>query len=58
MTPPSGLAEAPADLQFVVVTVPAATGFSRIESIMNEWAATANAEWWYRNDNGALLNWW
>ncbi|WP_256255484.1 hypothetical protein [Actinomadura madurae] len=40
------------------MTVPAATGFSRIESIMNEWAATANAEWWYRNDNGALLNWW
>ncbi|MEV0659859.1 DUF4265 domain-containing protein [Actinomadura luteofluorescens] len=61
MTPLSGLVEAPADLRFIVVTVPAAAGFPRVESIMNEWAATANAEWWYGNvtdDSGALLNWW
>ncbi|MFC5744131.1 DUF4265 domain-containing protein [Actinomadura rugatobispora] len=56
-----GLVEAPADLRFVVVTVPAAVSFPRIESIMDEWATTANAQWWYGNvtdDEGAPLNWW
>ncbi|WP_329086147.1 DUF4265 domain-containing protein [Actinomadura citrea] len=61
MIPLRGLVEAPADLRFVVVTVPAAAGFPRIESIMDEWATTANAQWWYGNvtdDEGAPLNWW
>ncbi|GAA2259779.1 hypothetical protein GCM10010402_14170 [Actinomadura luteofluorescens] len=61
MTPLGGLVEAPADLRFIVVTVPAAAGFPHVESIMNKWAATANAEWWYGNvadDSGAPLNWW
>lgn len=61
MTPLSGLVEAPADLRFVVVTVPVTAGFPRVESIMDDWAATANAEWWYGNvtdDKGTPLNWW
>ncbi|MGI8333873.1 DUF4265 domain-containing protein [Actinomadura scrupuli] len=61
MTPLGGLVESPPDLRFVVVTVPVTAGFPRVESIMDEWAAEANANWWYGNvedDEGALLNWW
>ncbi|RFS86981.1 DUF4265 domain-containing protein [Actinomadura spongiicola] len=56
MTPLSGLVEAPANLRFIVVTVPMSAGIPHINSTMNEWAATANAEWSYGNAPDALCS--
>ncbi|SEP03920.1 DUF4265 domain-containing protein [Actinacidiphila rubida] len=50
----AGMAEAPADLRFVVVTVGRAAGLPAIERVMDTWAAGNNgAEWWFGNGDRA-----
>ncbi|MFF2845405.1 DUF4265 domain-containing protein [Streptomyces sp. NPDC058001] len=50
----SGLAEAPPDLSFVVVTVSRSVGLPAIERVMDAWAArTDGIEWWFANDDQA-----
>ncbi|WP_405435266.1 DUF4265 domain-containing protein [Streptomyces avidinii] len=45
-----GLAEAPPNLRFVVVTVARAVGTPAIERVMNAWAAGGDGvEWWFGN---------
>jgi hypothetical protein len=47
-----GLAEAPADLRFLVVTVPVATELTEVEATMASWAdRAAVAERWFGNHN-------
>ncbi|WP_159053895.1 hypothetical protein [Streptomyces sp. AS58] len=49
-----GLAEAPQDLRFVVVTVARAVALQAIEQVMDTWAAdTDGAEWWFGNADHA-----
>ncbi len=49
-----GLAEAPPDLRFVVVTVGRAVGLPAIEQVMDSWAASVDGvEWWFGNGNHA-----
>lgn len=61
--PLGGLVEAPADRQFIVVTVPAAAGFPAVEAVMEMWAAGVSVpvEWGFSNvfgPDGEPLNWW
>ncbi|MFB7380045.1 hypothetical protein ACFC6U_36845 [Kitasatospora purpeofusca] len=50
-----GLAEAPPDLRFAVVTVGRAVGTPTIERIMDNWAAGIDgAEWWFGNADQAI----
>ena len=43
-----GLAEAPPDLRFIVVTLDCSIGLPTIEDIMNTWAAnTDGVQWWF-----------
>ncbi|MFJ4678516.1 DUF4265 domain-containing protein [Kitasatospora sp. NPDC088783] len=45
-----GLAEAPPDLRFVVVTVSRSVGLPVIEQLMDSWAASGQGiEWWIGN---------
>ncbi|MFD9061818.1 DUF4265 domain-containing protein [Kitasatospora purpeofusca] len=45
-----GLAEAPPDLRFAVVTVGRAVGLPTIERVMDTWAAGLDGvEWWFGN---------
>ena len=45
-----GLAEAPPDLRFIVVTVSRSVCLPAIEQLMDTWAAgTAGVEWWFGN---------
>ncbi|MFD4909760.1 DUF4265 domain-containing protein [Kitasatospora purpeofusca] len=45
-----GLAEAPPDLRFAVVTVRRAVGLPTIERVMDTWAAGIDGvEWWFGN---------
>ncbi|MGX4734607.1 DUF4265 domain-containing protein [Kitasatospora griseola] len=45
-----GIAEAPSDLRFVVVTVALTAGFPAVEHVMDRWAAGIDgAEWWFGN---------
>ncbi|RAJ42781.1 hypothetical protein K353_02458 [Kitasatospora sp. SolWspMP-SS2h] len=45
-----GLAEAPADLRFVVATVSRSVGLPVIEQLMDSWAAGGHGiEWWIGN---------
>ncbi|MFF7213283.1 DUF4265 domain-containing protein [Streptomyces sp. NPDC008238] len=59
----NGLVEAPADRQFIVVTVPASAGFPAVEAVMDAWvsAVSGQLEWGFSNVFGAdgePLNWW
>ncbi|QKW17883.1 DUF4265 domain-containing protein [Kitasatospora sp. NA04385] len=46
----SGMAEAPADLRFIVVTVSRRIGLPAIERVMDTWAAGIDGvEWWFGN---------
>lgn len=60
--PLGGLVEGPPSGQFLVVTVPAASGFLAIETAMSDWSTPLDGiEWQYGNvygPNGAPLNWW
>ncbi|MFB7673093.1 DUF4265 domain-containing protein [Kitasatospora purpeofusca] len=50
-----GLAEAPPDLRFAVVTVGRAVGTPTIERVMDNWAAGIDgAEWWFGNADQAI----
>jgi hypothetical protein len=43
-----GLAEAPPDLRFIVVTLDCSIGLPAIEDVMNTWAAsTDGGQWWF-----------
>ncbi|MEV6973731.1 DUF4265 domain-containing protein [Kitasatospora sp. NPDC093806] len=49
-----GLAEAPPDLRFIVVTVGRAVGLPVIEQVMDSWAAGIDGvEWWIGNGDHA-----
>ncbi|MFH8388038.1 DUF4265 domain-containing protein [Kitasatospora sp. NPDC018058] len=49
-----GVAEAPPNLRFVVVTVSRAVGLSAIEQVMDRWAAGVDGvEWWFGNGDQA-----
>ncbi|MER7582264.1 DUF4265 domain-containing protein [Kitasatospora sp. NPDC097691] len=46
----AGVAEAPAGLRFIVVTVGRAVGLAAIEQVMSTWAAGLDGvEWWFGN---------
>jgi hypothetical protein len=48
-----GMAEAPQDLRFIVVTIGRAVGLPAIEQVMDAWiAGTDGAEWWIGNGEG------
>ncbi|MEV0190630.1 DUF4265 domain-containing protein [Kitasatospora purpeofusca] len=50
-----GLAEAPPDLRFAVVTVGRAVGLPTIERVMDNWAAGVDGvEWWFGNADQAV----
>lgn len=45
-----GLAEAPPDLRFIVVTVERAAGLAAVARVMDSWAAGVDdTTWWYGN---------
>jgi hypothetical protein len=47
-----GLAEAPPDLRFIVVTVSRSVGLPVIEQLMDTWSASdVGIEWWLGNGN-------
>jgi hypothetical protein len=56
-----GLVEMPADRRFIVVTVPAASGFPAVESAVGEWTAEHGCAWEYGNvydEADRPLGWW
>lgn len=49
-----GLAEAPQDLRFAVVTIGRSVGLPAIEQAMDSWAAGIDGvEWWFGNEGHA-----
>ncbi len=57
----AGLVEAPADLRFIVITVPISVGFPAIEAVVIEWTSRNNADWYYGNvydEDDRPIGWW
>jgi Domain of unknown function (DUF4265) len=62
MEPLGALVEAPADLHFLVVTVPVTATFNAIEGVLTTWSdLTPGSSWYFANVFDAddkPLNWW
>jgi uncharacterized protein DUF4265 len=54
LVPLGCLVEAPADLRFAVVTVPAASGLAAVMAAMDGWASgVTGARWWFGTEDDA-----